>query len=499
MLPLPGVTFFSLRSISSRIALGFLVLLVTFGVVSGYTIVRLRQLGSDLIFVRTAYVEVSLTLAQLVSYESGLIDQLDNPATLRRPMVKRNQELRIQHVEKSLAQLEELGDLPDTYQRAVAGVQERLKRTLDAYHADAPLFDAVLAPDTEAAARADAITQLSNREQSLRSQHNVWFNDLRNDTLRISQSLERVERQATLWAIGLGAMGAILGFLVTIWIVLTLRPLRQLHDGVRSVASGNYRDRVLVTGGTEVADLAREFNAMAAAIEEREQDLVRSERLAAVGKMAAVITHEIRNPLSSIGLNTELLEEDLIRFGVPLEARNLCGAIHAEVDRLAAITEEYLRFARLPKPRLEREQVNGIVAGVIEFQRGELVNEGVRVIAELADGLPLISADEAQLRGAFLNLMRNSVEAMAGTGGVLTVATRKNGASVEIQVRDTGPGIAPDNLTRIFEPFFSTKERGTGLGLALTEQIVAEHGGRIAVDSTLGRGTTFTISLPAAA
>src|SRR5262249_46469163 len=154
-----------------------------------------------------------------------------------------------------------------------------------------------------------------------------------------------VERQATLAAVVLGAVGAILGVLVTVWAILTLRPLRRLHEAVRKVGGGNYRQQVEVSGGTEVSDLAREFNVMAAAVSQREQELVRSERLAAVGKMAAVITHEVRNPLSSIGLNAELLEEEVAH--VSPEAVALCRAIAKEVDRMTAITEEYLRFARL--------------------------------------------------------------------------------------------------------------------------------------------------------
>src|SRR5262249_11392477 len=234
--------------------------------------------------------------------------------------------------------------------------------------------------------KAAALKELALRERHISSIINSWFTAPKTRAIQITLNLQEVERQATLAAFVLGAIGALLGVLATIWSILTLRPLRRLHEAVRVVAGGNYRQQVEVSGGTEVADLAREFNVMAAALSQREQELVRSERLAAVGKMAAVITHQGRHPLSSIGLNAQLLEEEGAR--VPPEAVALCRAIEKEVDRLTAITEEYLRFARLPRPRLEREQLNSIVTGVVEFQKDYLLSRGVRVEAQLADALP---------------------------------------------------------------------------------------------------------------
>src|SRR5204863_2163841 len=130
-----------------------------------------------------------------------------------------------------------------------------------------------------------------------------------------------------------------------------LAPLRRLAASAKQIARGDYRQRVDVASGDEIGALAGEFNAMAAALEERELRLIRSERLAAVGKIAAQITHEVRNPLSSIGLNAELLEEELGALPGGAESRQIASAIVKEVDRLAAITEQYLRFARLPRPR----------------------------------------------------------------------------------------------------------------------------------------------------
>src|SRR5205807_8689423 len=218
--------------------------------------------------------------------------------------------------------------------------------------------------------------------------------------------------------------------------------------------------------------------------------LLRSERLAAIGRIAAQITHEIRNPLSSISLNAEELGER-----AP-QARELCEAIVREVDRLTAITEEYLRFARLPKPQMQRADLNDTVRDLLDFVRPELQAAGVSLELSLSPELPRVHADVAQLRQLLLNLIRNAREAMPG-GGRLRVATRGGEGAVEIEVRDTGPGIDPARLQRIFDPFFTTKERGTGLGLAMAQEIAQEHGGQLTCESTAGAGTAFTLRLPA--
>ena len=287
----------------------------------------------------------------------------------------------------------------------------------------------------------------------------------------------------------------LLGLLVTVWVVITLRPLRRLRDGARRIAAGDYASRIPEKGPAEVSELAREFNSMGRAVEERERELVRSERLAAVGKMAAMITHEVRNPLSSIGLNTELLEDELAPDAT--EARNLCRSIHREVDRLTAITEEYLAFARLPKPKLAAEPINPMVGALAAFVREDLAVKQVTLVTELAPGDPIAQIDAGQIRQCLINLVRNAADAVAANGGgKVTLRTRTVGSAIEIAVEDNGVGIPADLQPRLFDPFFSTKESGSGLGLALTQQIVRDHGGNLRVDSAVGRGTTFTVSVP---
>jgi signal transduction histidine kinase len=215
--------------------------------------------------------------------------------------------------------------------------------------------------------------------------------------------------------------------------------------------------------------------------------------------MAAMITHEVRNPLSSIGLNTELLEEELQALPPEqaAEASALCRAITTEIDRLTGITEEYLQFARLPKPKLHRESLSRLVRDLTDFEREQLTLRGVNLEVELDDTLPHIMIDEGQIRQSLLNLLRNAADAVEEVGGgTVSVSTVAVGSMVEVRVADEGTGISEELVSKLFEPFFSTKDGGTGLGLALTQQIIREHGGDIRVDSRPGHGAVFVVSLP---
>jgi nitrogen fixation/metabolism regulation signal transduction histidine kinase len=222
--------------------------------------------------------------------------------------------------------------------------------------------------------------------------------------------------------------------------------------------------------------------------------LIHTERLAAIGRMAAHVTHEVRNPLSSIGLNVEMLEDEV---GNSPESKALLRAIQREIDRLTSITEEYLRLARLPQPRLEPESIGELVASVASFVAREMEGSGVELRVEVEEGLPAVALDEAQVRQAFLNLLRNARESMPGGGSVEVSATRAAGG-VAVCVRDHGAGIDPAVREHIFDLFYTTKERGTGLGLPLTQQIVVAHGGTIECVGEPEGGTTFHLWFPQA-
>ncbi len=228
------------------------------------------------------------------------------------------------------------------------------------------------------------------------------------------------------------------------------------------------------------------------------QALIQSERMATIGRMSALVAHEIRNPLSSIGLNAEMLQDEMGEH-LPEECRGevnqLLGSISREVERLAEVTEEYLKFARLPKPQLVPERLNELVEGLLRFVEEEYRQAKIEIQVKLDPAIDSVRADEGQLRQAFLNLLRNALEAMP-QGGVLSITTEALGERARISVSDTGCGMEKDVLERVFDPFFSTKDSGTGLGLSLTQHIIHEHGGSIFCQSLPQKGSTFVVELP---
>jgi len=341
------------------------------------------------------------------------------------------------------------------------------------------------------------------------------------------------------------AVTALLGLAAVLGVAWTVRPLRRLALGVRQLARGDWAQRVAVDSqarGDEVSQLAREFNLMAAALQERERRLIRGERLAAVGQLAAQVTHEIRNPLSSVALNVELLADE-IAASAP-EAHQLLAKITTEIDRLTSITEDYLGFVRRKNPERVPLDLSAELHALLDFMAEELAAAGVRVVRDLPHAWVL--GDAGQLRQAFMNLLRNAREALVEARGDpqnpvgdlldaadlttdlsadlttdlsadrsdraqpaaaagpeatarITVHIERLGDRVRAVVADNGPGltIATNEAEHIFEAFFTRKPQGTGLGLSIVQQIVQDHEGSVSVASTGPAGTAFEIVLPA--
>ncbi len=503
-----------MRRVATKIFLTFAVALLAFGAVAAFGIVRLHELRQDLRLLSGGYLALTRIAAQLDvkdwvaarALEARALDRAARQAYL--PVAraqfpafvreKIEEGRRVAREARSLARGDEARFLDE-----VSGRLDTLGARWSEYDAKArALFDALEAgegqdPRTAAAfdERAQEVRQL---ERGLSLDAKLLQVALETQIADRVHAAERTESQTVLLIVVYSLVALAVGAGAAALSQRLLAPIQTLTDGVKAVAAGDLTRKVEVRGEDEMGLLAREFNAMAASLDRQRDELRRAERLATVGRISAQITHEVRNPLNAIGLNAELLAEELDGVAASAEARQLVSSISREVDRLNAVTEEYLRFARLPRPSLASQDLNEIVGSLLDFLGPELAAAGVEVRRELAPSLAPVRADEAQLRAVFLNLVRNSREAMP-RGGTLTVRTAEAAGSVEVAVADTGGGIPRADLTRVFEPFYSTKERGTGLGLAFAHQVVKEHGGTIGCESAVGLGTTFTIRLPASA
>lgn len=224
--------------------------------------------------------------------------------------------------------------------------------------------------------------------------------------------------------------------------------------------------------------------------------LVESEKLAALGQLAAAIAHEVRNPLAVIRSAAQEVTEAIPASDA--EGRRACSFIGAEIDRLNGVISSLLAFARPLRLAPRPTPVSELFDGVVRLARLEPDGGGVRVQQRIAPGLPEVRADAALIRQVLLGLVSNAVESMDGRGEVSLEAEARNG-TIELAVADSGPGVPVELRGRIFEPFFTTRERGTGLGLAVARQIVEAHGGTIGVAERPGGGARFAIELPAAA
>jgi signal transduction histidine kinase len=273
------------------------------------------------------------------------------------------------------------------------------------------------------------------------------------------------------------------------------------QGGVRPLATkdGNERlvrwERAEVTSSAATEICTYAVGSDVTSEQEMLRRALRAERLAAVGTLAAGLAHEVRNPLNSALLQLEVLSRRIDRGDTASGSLEpVVDAVEDEIRRLEVLVKDFLSFVH-PRPlELQPTALTDLCRSVLSFVEPEAAQAQVTVSTELADALPPVQADPDKLRQVLLNLLRNALDAMPG-GGRLTLRLRAAGATVEIDVEDTGPGF-PDE-TPIFDAFFTTKPKGTGLGLTIVHRIVSDHGGTVRVRSHPGQ-TCFTIALPAA-
>jgi two-component system, sporulation sensor kinase E len=227
------------------------------------------------------------------------------------------------------------------------------------------------------------------------------------------------------------------------------------------------------------------------------QQIIESERLNALTLLAAGVAHEIGNPLNSLHIHLQLMERQAHKFdrAEREELQESIDIARSEVNRLDSIVTQFLRAIRPSKPELHPENVNTIVEETLRFFMPEIQDRDIVIEQELRSDLPLLQIDRDQMKQAFYNVIKNSLQAMKRRG-TLRIRTDRDDTHVLVSFIDTGSGMSTENLGRVFEPYFTTKPSGTGLGLLIVRRIVREHGGELSIESSEGKGLTLTIRLP---
>ncbi|MEZ4298406.1 MAG: ATP-binding protein [Polyangiaceae bacterium] len=492
------------RTVAARLLATYVVVVAAFAVTVGWSVLALRAAARDAEVLRAGYVPLLVRIGEALAEQNVVSAQLNHITSAKNPgdvkewlsASRRARPLTFASLrdtaENGLGAASEPGvrALGEEAAKEIAAIDKLLSADPERFQR---LFSSLAAGETEQAERARSEILKREAEGALR---------LRALKARVEERMAQLtaeakgrELQSMRYLISLGALTLAVGLAMFLYARRVLSPLTKVTERVRAVGQGDLTPREVVATKDEIGELALSFESMVAAIQRARSELVQAERLATIGKMAAHITHEIRNPLSSIGLNVELLEEE-IAGQEGAESTALVTAIKAEVDRLSRIAEQYLSVARRPRPHFARERLDDLVRELLAFVQPELARAKVRADIDTDDAASEVELDESQLRQALLNLVRNAREAMP-EGGTLSVSVRSiEPAAAEIVIEDEGVGIPEEVIANVFDPFFTTKARGTGLGLAVTREIIEAHGGHITCERRTPRGTRFRIWLP---
>lgn len=492
------------RTVARRVLYSFTIVMIGFALVAGWSVIALQDAARDAQLMRSGYLPLSLALRDLVAAQENWNAQLNNITTAPNPADTRvwfDWALRFGRP-KSYAKVrsmiavayldsrsEPLVRIGHELMSEVAEIEQFVSGDRESLTI---LFEALERGDTLLAERER--DRLVTRGSNAKKRVTQLEQRVARNVDGLTDVARQRERLATTLLIALSAFTALVGIGMALYARRVLQPLSAVTERANAVARGDLTPRPVPASTDEIGDLAQTFESMVAAIAQANARLLASERLATIGKMAAHVTHEIRNPLSSIALNVELLEEEIGPGGG--EALALLRAIKQEIERLNVLSGQYLSVARQKPLALAEEDIGDLVREACEFMRGDLRRHNCALDLRLEGSLPKVKVEEAQIKQVLFNLLRNAREAMPEGGAVTVTVSKASGGGVDLIVEDEGVGIDPDTRSRLFEPFFTTKGKGTGLGLAITRQVIEAHSGTIACVDRQPRGTRFWVHLP---
>ena len=479
----------------ARILSAFLLSFGFFLGATAFTLVQLDRLGEVLLLTDEGYVPLSRTAAQLegaIYRVEGDLDRIHRDEPRRLAGLRSNAELYTgiidAYVSEGLETIESVQvqvTIPnerlhleglETQLRTIREHNKTLKAGIDRY-----LDLLETGQSTEAKAMLPA---LFRDKDNLKTEVDQFSSRIDGRIRRLTEGAADAQSLSLVASGGfaLAALGG--GIAMLVLAMVSLRPIGRMTAQVERLAGGQYDARIDIEARNELGTLAERINAMAAAIQQRDEELRRSaeekaraERLALIGNMLAQITHEVRNPLNAMSLNAELLQDELQALPEDrrTEAAEILQTVTSEIERLERTTEHYLTLARHPPPALEALRPHELLLSVARLMEEPLRRSGTELAVEAPD-IGEVQADPSQLRQALLNVVRNASEAGASR---IHVALEGNGVRWQVVVTDDGPGIGEEEAHRIFDPFYTSKATGSGLGLAITRQILEDHGGHI--------------------